>query len=309
MAGQDITPYGRIYCITNEVNGKRYVGQTTRTIDLRWTQHRLLQGKCRALESAIKKYGAESFSILEIAAADSQNALDALEVDWIERLSTVSPSGYNLSSGGAGAGRMHDDTKAIIRGLAKSPDRMAAFNDMRTRPDVRQKWLQTIRKNFSDPGYRAAALEKLKAGRTPESESRRREASAKTTSSSQYRQAQSKRMKVAQNMPGVKAKRSESLRAHWSGLDDDRRAEIGAAISRGTRGIRKTIDRSPEAHASRSAAGKKSWESAGRRSAFAEQMANLHADPGFLKRRGDAIRAGKARRKAERERERDLAAI
>lgn len=117
MADTKHTPYGRIYCVTNKINGKQYVGQTLRNLDARWRQHALCYGRCRAMENAIKKYGVDAFSVAELAIADTQCALDALEQHYIQSLNTISPAGYNLSSGGRGIGRMHHpETKDRMRG-------------------------------------------------------------------------------------------------------------------------------------------------------------------------------------------------
>ena len=45
-----------VYLITNTINGKRYVGQTKRTLHERWWQH-THQKNCRYLSAAINKYG------------------------------------------------------------------------------------------------------------------------------------------------------------------------------------------------------------------------------------------------------------
>lgn len=58
---------GIIYKITNTINGKCYIGQTTSNINKRWSQHiynaKTQSQKCRFLENAIKKYGKENLPL------------------------------------------------------------------------------------------------------------------------------------------------------------------------------------------------------------------------------------------------------
>ena len=86
-----------IYCIINKINGKKYVGQTTQKINVRFSRH------CRkgnALYNAIKKYGKENFNVKEIDRATNQNELNEKEIFWIKKLDTLYPNGYNLTTGG-----------------------------------------------------------------------------------------------------------------------------------------------------------------------------------------------------------------
>lgn len=89
-----------IYCITNLINGKRYVGQTIRCLDERWTNHCSKTSGCTALKGAIAKYGKENFSIEYLDSASTQSELDEKERYWILKLNTLSPNGYNLKTGG-----------------------------------------------------------------------------------------------------------------------------------------------------------------------------------------------------------------
>ena len=61
---------GHIYLITNNINGKKYVGKTELSIKKRWKQHikDSKREKCeiRPLYRAIRKYGQNNFSICEI---------------------------------------------------------------------------------------------------------------------------------------------------------------------------------------------------------------------------------------------------
>lgn len=61
---------GFIYKITNLINGKIYIGQTTCSIEDRWKEHLHSAKKSvsenRPLYRAINKYGKENFSIEKI---------------------------------------------------------------------------------------------------------------------------------------------------------------------------------------------------------------------------------------------------
>lgn len=98
-----------IYQITNKINGKRYVGKTTKSSVLdRWKSHLVDSKKNNTkLYNAIKKYGADNFSIdvFEQTGAVSREKLNERERYWIEVLEPE----YNMTKGGDG-GWIHDQT-------------------------------------------------------------------------------------------------------------------------------------------------------------------------------------------------------
>lgn len=92
-----------IYLITNAVNGKYYVGQTTQTPGDRMCGHRACsrQGSPMRLHRAMRKYGPSCFQQQVLAVAETQGQLDLLERLWIAVLnSTDFRVGYNASPGG-----------------------------------------------------------------------------------------------------------------------------------------------------------------------------------------------------------------
>lgn len=90
-----------IYKITNKINGKIYIGQTTNTLKKRWSQHKSdKKGYCKLLFFALNKYGENSFSVETLDYAENIEELNDKEKYYIEYLNTLAPNGYNLLTGG-----------------------------------------------------------------------------------------------------------------------------------------------------------------------------------------------------------------
>lgn len=125
-AASNSKPYGIIYCITNMVNGKRYIGQTTGNLMKRWREHISARTGCRRLKHALAKYGVESFKIAVIDSAADKDALNALEAHYITLFDTRNDAnGYNLNPGGH-SGPQHPETiakrAAALKGKALTPE-------------------------------------------------------------------------------------------------------------------------------------------------------------------------------------------
>ncbi len=92
-----------IYKITNKINGKIYIGQTTRRLKTRWLGHlaKSYSQSGSALHAAIKKYKKENFTIEEIKKCNSREELNAEEIRLIEEYNSMVPNGYNIMKGGS----------------------------------------------------------------------------------------------------------------------------------------------------------------------------------------------------------------
>lgn len=111
---------GKIYTITNSINGKRYFGQTIgEKPDIRWNHHRhhAQRGKriSSRLYNSMRKHGVENFKFeVIIDKIYTQDELNRLEKVWIEACRTMDPDhGYNLKEGGAN-GSLSEETKKKI---------------------------------------------------------------------------------------------------------------------------------------------------------------------------------------------------
>lgn len=99
---------GYIYLITNKVNGKMYVGQTSKTPEYRFKLH--VEDSYKSdrynsiLHKAIRKYGEHNFKIDTLEEC-SIAELNDKEIYWITKLDTFN-SGYNMTLGGEGSNRL-----------------------------------------------------------------------------------------------------------------------------------------------------------------------------------------------------------
>lgn len=89
---------GHIYVITNLINGKQYVGQTSRSIDVRFEEHCYDSRSTSSIHKAIVKYGVKNFKIEELEEVKISE-LNSREQYWIQKLDTFK-NGYNQNVGG-----------------------------------------------------------------------------------------------------------------------------------------------------------------------------------------------------------------
>ena len=89
--------FGVVYVITNRINGKNYVGQTTRTLEQRFAEHSKAD---TLLGKAIREFGEENFSCEVLETCVTQEQLNEREKFWISKLDCKYPNGHNTMSGG-----------------------------------------------------------------------------------------------------------------------------------------------------------------------------------------------------------------
>jgi group I intron endonuclease len=108
-----------IYKVTNRINGKVYIGQTSLSLDQRRRQHERdaerLDRKTVKFHNALLKHGFDNFNWEVIKTCETQEELDNEEILQIKQFNaTDRKAGYNLKSGGKLGGAYTEEAKANI---------------------------------------------------------------------------------------------------------------------------------------------------------------------------------------------------
>lgn len=90
-----------VYCHTNKINGKKYIGQTKLDLDKRCGSGGQKYKGSRHFWFAIQKYGWDNFDHEIIASNLTLDEANNFEILLIDKLNTRNPDyGYNIASGG-----------------------------------------------------------------------------------------------------------------------------------------------------------------------------------------------------------------
>lgn len=123
LKNEDWNKRGVIYCYTNLLNNKKYVGQTIRTLKQRHSEHISDSYKNTTkkynlpIHCAIRKYGIENFS-LELLITDcvDYDSLNKYERYFINKFKTNDRSlGYNIADGGKNGNSTFGKTEEEIK--------------------------------------------------------------------------------------------------------------------------------------------------------------------------------------------------
>lgn len=105
---------GIVYCYTNKINSKKYIGQTL------WEKQRYNQHKNCCEDSlfhrAVKKYGFDNFDYEILFESDKVEDLNQKEMEYIKVFNTLAPNGYNIDAGGRNNyhGEPEKDSKILM---------------------------------------------------------------------------------------------------------------------------------------------------------------------------------------------------
>lgn len=89
-----------LYMLLNKINGKKYIGITSKTLEERWQNGTGYRG-CRKMNCAIEKYGWDNFYHIVLYRGLSKDQAYLLEKEYIRKYKTRDDNyGYNICVGG-----------------------------------------------------------------------------------------------------------------------------------------------------------------------------------------------------------------
>jgi group I intron endonuclease len=161
--------------VTNQVNGKIYIGKTTRTLAQRKAAHLCdaRKNKNYTFYRALRKYGFDNFSWEIIDSCSLIDDLIASEIRHIAEYKSHGPLGYNETDGGEGVLGMVFSTKTKIkRSAAVSGDKNPMFGSHRVGKE----------NPFYGRRHSQQSIEKMRAariGKSPSADTRKKLSAAK----------------------------------------------------------------------------------------------------------------------------------
>lgn len=153
-----------IYKATNKINGKMYIGQTARTLDVRMAEH--ARHSNTPFDRAVQKYGMENFDVETIDTASSIDELNQKEIYWIKYYNTYGDNGYNACIGGENTKGYHhrEESKAKMSeakrrmyigennpfyGKRHSEETCKRFSEQRTGRKLSPEWKRHLSESSS----------------------------------------------------------------------------------------------------------------------------------------------------------------
>lgn len=230
--------FGYVYLVRNSVNGKVYIGKTTQAIRTRWVQHcSVSKNRDRSiLHNAIRKYGRDAFTVVELGRAFTENELNEMERRCIwSHDSTNRAVGYNLTAGGEG-----------VTGYKASPetrDKVSqAAKAMWERPGFRDAQKAGRRARYQDPKALAAHVQAMRGFcNDPAYKAKHRSNTSALWDDPEYRAKHRAGLSAAMQSSEYRAKQGTASRQRWSDPEWKRQVLEGRTAARKQREIAKQL--------------------------------------------------------------------
>lgn len=173
-----------IYCATNRLNGKKYIGQTVKTMEKRRIEH--LSGArngcpCWYFHRAINKHGAENFKWEILMYADSEKTLNDAEEIYIRVLRSQDKGiGYNIKFGGDNRRHAPETRKKISE--SKIGKKRNAETCMKMSKWMKGRFAGSKNPNFGKKysAERCAEMSAARKGKKPNTQTRAKLSAART---------------------------------------------------------------------------------------------------------------------------------
>jgi group I intron endonuclease len=104
--------YGIIYQAFDTSNGKSYIGQTTRSLEIRKNEHWNEESNSRKFKNAFR-LRPKAFVWNILTTCYNFNDLNVCEMYWIRFFNSIF-DGYNLREGGQSGGKMSDESRQLM---------------------------------------------------------------------------------------------------------------------------------------------------------------------------------------------------
>lgn len=168
-----LKPYGIIYKIENKINGKVYIGLTTKSLEKRLNEHVTGKKKTSLIGNALKKYKLDSFSVNVIDVAFFKEDLCGKEKQLIIFYNCKHPNGYNLTDGGEGLlnptqeirdkiGKASKGRGYLIKGIRRSKETLIKLSQSHKGIRISEETKEKLR--IASTGRKHTEEEKRKIG-------------------------------------------------------------------------------------------------------------------------------------------------
>lgn len=156
-----------VYKAVNKVNGKVYIGYTSKSLleriygHIKKSKNNKEKSFNQSFKLALRKYGSENFEWEELFNCETKDEACQLEIDMIKKFNSLTPNGYNMTFGGEG-GIPNEETKKKIS------DSLLKFNKENPKYFINKYMELTTPEQRSEKGKRGYQT-RLKNGNQPKS--------------------------------------------------------------------------------------------------------------------------------------------